>query len=679
LAKQNTGDPLVEMFIFETSQTVELLEQIVLDSESAGGFSRDALNETFRLVHTIKGSSAMMNYNEISLLSHKIEDLFSYIRERDSLKYDSSSLSDLVLSVVDFIKSELEKLREGIEPDGKPDKLAKKIDGFMKRLKKNNGSSTGASSSPAKDDTKENIGGSGVVYEATIFFEDGCQMENIRAFDVVHRLNGIALVISHFPVELIENDQSSETIKKDGFKVIFKSEKEFEDIQNLLMRTPFLKDITVNAVNEMLEQQGEDSKKEKKAGQKNNQAKQEQKKETGGSEIQSPLTSNIISVNIVKLDKLLDLAGEMVIAEAMLTHNPDLAGLELPNFTKTAQHFRKIIDELQDLIMSIRMVPLTITFQKMNRIVHDMNKKLGKDTRLVLIGEDTEVDKNIIEHISDPLMHLVRNSIDHGIEPKEVRLKKGKPEVGTITLEARNEGSEVLIIVRDDGKGFDRQKILEHARNKNLLFKSEDEMTDKEIYSLIFMPGFSTKDKVSEYSGRGVGMDVVMNNIQAIGGTVHIENQPDVGSAITIKIPLTLAIITGMNIKVGESIYTIPIKEVKESFRPKQSDIIVDPDGNEMVMVRGECYPIFRLHERFNVKTDITDFEDGIFVMVEHDNKFLCIFADCLLGQQQVVVKALPNYITGVKKIRCVAGCTLLGDGSISLIINVRDLLSLSR
>jgi two-component system chemotaxis sensor kinase CheA len=317
------------------------------------------------------------------------------------------------------------------------------------------------------------------------------------------------------------------------------------------------------------------------------------------------------------------------------------------------------------------MVPLSATFIKMHRIVRDMCKKLDKDVQLEIIGEETEVDKNIIEHISDPLMHLVRNSVDHGIETAQERLDKGKSKTGTITLEAKNAGSDVMIIVRDDGKGLNKEKILKKARENNLLFKSEEEMTDKEIYNLILLPGFSTKEKVTEFSGRGVGMDVVTKNIESVGGTLTVDSVVDKGTIITLKIPLTLAIIDGMNIKVGKSRYTIPTISIKESFRPKESEIFHDPDGNEMIMVRGECYVIRRLHELYKVKTDITKLSEGIIIMVEQDEKTVCVFADELLGQQQVVVKALPGYIQNFKKIRGLAGCTLLGDGSISLILDI--------
>jgi two-component system chemotaxis sensor kinase CheA len=372
----------------------------------------------------------------------------------------------------------------------------------------------------------------------------------------------------------------------------------------------------------------------------------------------------------------MDLVGEMVIAEAMVIQNPDLRGLALGNFTKAARQLNKITTDIQDMVMSIRMVPLSATFTKMHRIVRDMCKKLDKEVHLEILGEETEVDKNIIEHISDPLMHLVRNSIDHGIESPEERLAKGKAKIGTITLEAKNAGSDVLIIVKDDGKGLNKEKILKKARENNLLFKNEEDMTDKEIFNLILLPGFSTKETVTEFSGRGVGMDVVTKNIEAVGGSLSVDSVAGKGTVITLKIPLTLAIIDGMNIKVGKARYTIPTISIKESFRPKEGDIITDPDGNEMIMVRGQCYLIRRLHEVYKVKTDITKFTDGIIIMVEQDEKTVCVFADELLGQQQVVVKALPQYIQNLKKTRGLAGCTLLGDGSISLILDVTRMFS---
>lgn len=684
MSGQYSNEPMLDMYIFETNQNIEQLEMCILETEKSSCYTQSAINEIFRMMHTIKGSSAMMLFNNISMLAHSIEDIFYFLREQKPQSIDCSTLSDLVLEGVDFIKVELQKIKNGDNADGDAVNLIENIKGFLALIKQQ---------SPTQDEIKkpvsaapgfyiapdnENATPGHNVFKATIFFEDGCEMENIRAYTVAHNLKGIAEEVYYLPKDIIDNDESVHTIREEGFKVFVKADKSYEEMNEFFNKTIFLKDLELVHL-----ENDEEFRQFNKPCQniletspiKVPQLQNQVHKEQGEKEVSTSHTNqNIISVNVGKLDNLMDLVGEMVIAEAMVTQNPDLKGLQLDNFQKAARQLHKITGELQDIVMSIRMVPLTTTFQKMRRILRDMSKKMDKEVQLELIGEETEVDKNIIEHISDPLMHLVRNSIDHGIEASEDREAIGKRRVGTVTLEAKNAGSDVLVIVKDDGKGLDKEKILKRARENDLLIKPEHEMTDMEIYKLILLPGFSTKDSISEFSGRGVGMDVVNRSIEIVGGSVSVDSTVGVGSAITLKIPLTLAIIDGMNICVGISRYTIPTTAIKESFRPKENDIIKDPEGNEMIMVRGQCYPILRLHEHFGVKTDITGFTEGILIMVEHDNESLCIFADELLGQQQVVVKALPDYIKKARKIQGLAGCTLLGDGNISLILDIGGL-----
>jgi two-component system chemotaxis sensor kinase CheA len=673
---------MVEMYIFETTQLIEKLEGIILASEKASNYTSDTIDEIFRIMHTIKGSSAMMLFNNLSDLSHSVEDIFFFIREEKPTQISYAPLADLMLESVDFIKVELEKIKNSDDVDGDASILIKNINDFLIELKRDNGykikvdreKKTNEEAKYYISKTKTQVGIDQNIYKATIFFEDGCEMENIRAYAVTHNLKDFTEDFFYLPKDIIDNDDTIQVIRSEGFIIYLKTEKSYEEVYAFLMKTVFLRELQLiqlendDEFNEQLEkQQGKVE---------NNLVKspcvpEKEIKDKSTKENQSTVHQSMISVNVGKLDKLMDLVGEMVIAEAMVTQNPELKDLELHSFHKAARQLHKITSELQDMVMSIRMVPLATTFHKMYRITRDMCKKLNKEVQLEIIGEETEVDKNIIEHISDPLMHLVRNAIDHGIEDSEERFKKGKENYGTITLEAKNAGSDVLIIVKDDGKGLDKEKILSRAKEKEILFKPEEEMTDKEIYSLIFKPGFSTNENITEFSGRGVGMDVVMKNIHTVGGAVSVDSALDKGTTVTIKIPLTLAIIDGMNIRVGKSFYTLPTIAIKESFRPKESDIIKDPNGNEMIMVRGECYPIIRLHEIYKVETEIIEFSKGILIMVEDEETTFCIFADELLGEQQVVVKSLPNYIKRIKKIKGLAGCTLLGDGSISLILDV--------
>jgi len=657
------------MFIFETEQNIEQLEQIIIDSEDQRAYSSDSVNEIFRIMHTIKGSAAMMSFNEISALAHKVEDMFYFIRDRQISISEYPEVSNLVLESIDFIKSELEKIKSGKTPNSDAGELAERIRRQLDGMKEKCGADTPevAPSQKTKEDTKEPCGDvpeGENFYKATLLFEDGCQMESIRAFDVVFKLQQFAAGIHYIPEDIADNDNSSALIREKGFTVFFNTDKSEEEVREFFKKTLFLRELKLEK--QEIEKPAGEEKDQPEEGKAGPAAQQ-----TAPTEF-SP--SALISVSVAKLDKLMNLIGEMVISQALVLHNPDLRGLSLDNFQKSAQQLKKITGEMQDTIMSIRMVSLSMAFAKTHRIVRDMSKKCNKDIRLKMIGEDTEVDKNIIERISDPLIHLVRNCVDHGIESGEEREQLGKPRQGTITLEARNEGRDVLVIVSDDGRGLNREKILEKARKKGLLTKPENEMSDREVFSLIFLPGFSTKEQVTEFSGRGVGMDIVVRNIDSIGGRVVISSTPGQGTKIIMKLPVTLAIIEGMNIQVGKNIYTIPITDIKESFRPKPGEAFSDPEQNEMIMVRGSCYPIIRLHRLFHIDDGVRDLSEGILVMVENGDKTVCLFADELLGQQEVVVKAMPKYI---KKIDGLSGCTLLGDGQISLILDIRGIVSM--
>lgn len=379
-----------------------------------------------------------------------------------------------------------------------------------------------------------------------------------------------------------------------------------------------------------------------------------------------------IRVDLEKLDKLLDLVGELVISEAMVANNPDLKGLQLDRFEKAVLQLDKITRDIQEVAMSMRMIPLSGTFRKMVRLVRDLAQKANKKVSLEIIGEETEVDKTIIEQISDPLVHLIRNAVDHGIESAADRLAAGKPETGRVTIEAKHSAGEVWIIVEDDGKGLDRDKILQKAVEKGLIKSEERELKDEEVFKLIFEPGFSTADKVSEISGRGVGMDVVKRNIEKLRGKVDVRSKPGAGTMFAVRIPLTLAIIEGMVVKVGQNRYTIPINSIKESLQPKEEQITRTPDRLELVNIRGELLPVIRLHELYKVSSDFRRLTDGILIVVENEEKKCSLFVDEVIGQQQIVIKGLSSYLGHVKSI---SGCAILGDGDISMILDVDDLI----
>ncbi|WP_166240965.1 chemotaxis protein CheA [Paenibacillus turpanensis] len=685
-------DPILEMYLFENSALLEQLEVVILECEQMNAYPATAIHEIFRIMHTIKGSSTMMQFDHIAALSHAMEDLFAYLREREPALPDYSRLSELVLEGGDFIKVELLKLKNDHAADEDSSDLVSRITSYLEQLKSDGDSSNSTRSETAESDAAGlPIPPNG--FKAVAFFGDDVGMESVRAVQLIQSVTELETDFSYYPHEWLYESAGAEHIRSNGFQLCFPSKQNADTLRQCIQDaygvtslhfyesdaadpaqspSPLSPPASEKepATAEAVEVSGSRTEPESKGSVETARAAAPERSSSAAQQ------ASYLSVNVNKLDELMDLIGELVIAEAMVTQHPELRGQQLEQFQLAARHLTKITKEIQDKAMSIRMVPLESSFQKMNRVVRDMSKKLAKDIRLQLIGEETEVDKSVIDKITDPLMHLVRNAADHGLETGDEREAAGKPRTGTLTLEARNTGSEVIIMVRDDGRGMNRDKLLKRARENKLLYRNEADMSDREVYQLIFLPGFSTKDSISEFSGRGVGMDVVMKNIESIGGTVSVDSDPGRGSAITIKIPLTLAIIDGMNVKVGSSCFTLPITSIKESFRPQREQIMVDPDGSEMIMVRGQCYSIVRLHERFNLHSDVTDVDHGILTMVEIDGQHVCLFADELLGQQQVVVKALPQYIKRLRNLTGIAGCTLLSDGSTSLILDIPHLIT---
>lgn len=381
-----------------------------------------------------------------------------------------------------------------------------------------------------------------------------------------------------------------------------------------------------------------------------------------------------IRVDIEKLDILMNLVGELVISEAMVSQNPDIKELNVPmdRFERSVLQLNKITRDLQDVTTSIRMIPLAGTFRKMIRLVRDLSQKVGKKIDLELIGEETEVDKTVIEQITDPLVHIIRNSIDHGLEGPEERLANNKSDTGKITLEARYVGGEVWIIINDDGKGLNREKILSRAIEKGLVDGDGLEMKDEDVWLMIFQPGFSTAEKITDVSGRGVGMDVVRRNIEKTRGKVEVKSDKGRGTSVILRIPLTLAIIDGMVVRIGETLLTVPIISIKESFQPTGDIINILMDGQEIVNIRDHLFPVVRLYEIFQLEPDSRELCDGILVMVENEGKAVCLFVDEVVGQQQVVIKGLSDY---VGDLHTVSGCTIMGDGTISLILDIKGII----
>ena len=674
----NNLDSVLDMYLFETNSLLEQLDNILLKAESNLSFDKECMDEIFRAMHTIKGSSAMMQFDSIMTISHKIEDLFYYIRENGIDQKYNEKLVNLVFKITDFIKEEIVKVEEGLELETNLVPLENEIKLFLNSIKKETKGEISQienlkSNIAITEENEENSQTKECKYVIRIIFDDDVSMENLRAFIIVNQLRETGIEFEYKPENIENIPETSQEIIENGF-FVYVNKEYLDTATEVISKALNVKNYTVFEYNEDAQNKKEDEtiiSQTACSADLNNSISSTNSKQC---------RQSLITVNLSKLDKLVDIVGELVIAESMVESDADIKRLNSESFKKSTRQVRKLTDELQDIVMSLRMVPISGTFNKMHRVVRDMGKELNKDVELVLNGEDTEIDKTIADCISDPIMHLVRNAMDHGIESEEKRISAGKNKKGKITLSAFNTGGEIHITVEDDGRGFDSEKILEKAEAKGLLTKPASEYTQKEAFQFLMLPGFSTNDNITEYSGRGVGMDVVKANVEKVGGTVVLESNEGLGSKITFKIPLTLTIVSGMQVVVGSSEFIIPIKSIHQSFKTKKSEIIHNPEQGEMILIREKCYRIIRIHEYFNINTEITNIEDGILIFVESGDNSACLFVDKIIGEQQVVVKPLPIILNKYNlKESGIYGCSILGDGSINLILDVGNLMESNR
>ena len=693
---------ILDTYLYEENNLLDQLDEMLVADEKNGDFSTDDVNEIFRIMHTIKGSSAMMEFNSISTIAHHIEDVFFYIRDKGIETLDpehKKELFNLMFRSEDYLRSEIEKVEQGVPLSTDIDAFSNEINSFLKKI------SGAAPAQPEASQAAPAASGAAASGAAApgaaapaslpddkdaacffhVFLEEGVGMENLRAYMIVNAVKECDVNFRFYPSDMETDQDTSQTIAENGFFLAFDSSEDASKAEGILKTQNHIRSYELVNVSKAAPPAKAE---EKKASVSKPTAPAPASTDTAAGKAapmlsHAPVKQNLISVNLMKLDSLMDIVGEIVITESMVTSSPELNLLprdNRDNFMKSARQLRKLTNDLQDIAMSLRMVPISGVFQKMNRIVRDMKQSLGKDVRLTIVGEDTEVDKTIVDNIQDPIMHIVRNSMDHEIEETaQERIAAGKDPQGEIVLSASHTSSEVVISVKDDGYGMDPQKILEKARSKNMLTKPDSEYSQKEILGLIMLPGFSTNTEVTEYSGRGVGMDVVKKNVESLGGIVSVSSTYGEGTTISMKIPLTLAIVDGMKVTVGDSIFTIPIANIRQSFKVKADQVIKDEYGNEMVERVDHFYPIVRLHSFYHLPTEVTQMEDGILLWVEANDRSYCLFVDDLIGEQQVVVKPLPAFLSEFNlKDHGITGCTIMGDGNISIILDILSLYSIA-
>ncbi len=696
----NVNETLLATFLFETNSLLSSLDDLLLRAEQEGDFSVDDVNEIFRSMHTIKGASAMMEFQPLMELSHHIEDLFFEIRENGTNIFNESQKSvlfNLLFKCTDRLRQDVEKVEasESLTNDIGP--LVEEIDNLLNEVKGGGPVSVATEDSAPSTSVDPNFS-SDYPFYLHILFDEDCGMENVRALIVANALKELSIDLIIHPADIDSNSDTANFIAHDGFFVGIKTEEDVElgigalgSISNMrsyeVVANPAFLALQDDAPNLMASAPKEEPKAQVvKEEPKPEPTKAPPKKSTPAAGDANDISNQIkninqskqslISVKLDKLDNLMAIVGEIVITESMVAASPELEGLKLDAFLKSIRSLRKLTDDLQDIVMSLRMVPVSGVFQKMNRIVRDMSKALNKDVKLTIIGEETEVDKTIVDSIGDPIMHIVRNAMDHGIEKNvQDRIDAGKNPQGEIILSAKNTGSEVIIQIENDGADINTEAILAKAEKKGLLTKAPSEYSDHEIVNFLTMAGFSTNSEVTEYSGRGVGLDVVKKNVESIGGNVTITNNKGENYCVTLKIPLTLAIVSGMEIACGNDIFTIPINNIRQSFIAKSEDVVLDVENNELINYMGNFYPIIRLNETYNIQNSAQKLEDGILIWVESGTHSYCLFVDKLIGEQQVVVKPLPAYLNNFDIKRSgVSGCTILGNGNISLILDAESL-----
>ena len=703
-----------EAFFEEAAEHLAVVEEGLLELEQHPE-DVDLLNKIFRSAHSIKGTAGMFGFNAVAQFTHKMETLLDLLRNRQ--KSVSPSIADLLLKATDCLKTLIQATKTGAAID---DETVHRLAGELASASApdSQASIIDVNRKVAQSVSAEN-GGGDRTYVITWtppewLFQRGLDpLQTFKELKSIGVLTGITLDMSRLPdLDCIDPEKCylSWTMQLTTGKNLKVIESIFEFIRedNTLSIEPVkavgkeeYAQAAISGGNETPKQLGQilvegglvspgeldrALGQQKRVGeilveqkvvtqQQVEQALQKQRQQESVAQAKKTDATSI-RVDTAKIDKLINLVGELVITQSMLS---DLGCRfemrQLPVLLERMVELERNTREIQERVMSIRMLPIGTAFARFPRLVRDLAAKTGKKIQLILSGEETELDKTVIESIGDPLTHLVRNSADHGLEPPEERLDNNKQEVGTIRLNAFHEGGNICITVEDDGRGLNRDKILAKGIKQGLISES-DNLTDEQIYSLIFKPGFSTAEKVSDLSGRGVGMDVVKRNIEALGGTIGIKTVFGKGTTFTLKLPLTLAIIDGMTVRVGKETYIVPLLSILESIQPKAESIKTVVGKGELMNVRSTYIPIVRLYEVFASEPQYTDPKEAILLILETEGERVAVMVDEILGQQQVVIKSMEQ---NFHKVEGIAGATILGDGRVGFIVDVRGVLEIAR
>ena len=701
----------LEIFIDETQEHLQDLSQhlMILEEEPENA---DTINEIFRAAHSLKGMAGTMGYKRMQHLTHIMENVFSEIR--NGKMNVTSDLVDILFDCLDALQAYLDNIQqtadEGtednepiiarlnafLESEGKPEEKPAPAPAVAEEAKE------AQNSAPIDmkfeefevNAIKEALAKKFHVYKVDVKIDESCILKAARAFLVFKAIEELG--------EIVKSNPSVQDIEDEKFEfefcIIMFSQEELEKVTKAVENVSEIKEVKAVEITEAPQVASTEAAKEEK--EQEEETKQESKAETettapakanasaaatpakakttapGKTMPGKPVVSRSVRVDIEKLDVLMNLVSELIIAKnGLVSASSSSDGAKSQGFNEEIEYLERVTTNLHESVMKVRMMPIETVTQKYPKMIRDLSKKLNKQMKLYITGEDTELDRTVIDEIGDPLMHLLRNSADHGLENAELRVERGKDPVGNIYLNAFQDGNSVIIEVRDDGNGIDTEKVRNKALEKGTITQEQAEvMTDKDIVDLLFRPSFSTSEKVTDVSGRGVGLDVVKTKIEALGGDIDVKTALGEGSCFSIRLPLTLAIIQALMVELGEEKYAIPLETIQTIEDISVNDIKY-VQSKEVINLRGSVIPIVRLDtilEIEPVQKEDDDDDNLTVVIINKGDKQAGLVVDRLIGQQEIVIKSLGKYINNNSKI--ISGATILGDGEVALILDVNTL-----
>ena len=696
----------LEIFIDETNEHIQSLSDNIMALEQEPD-NKDVVNEIFRAAHSLKGMAGTMGFKRMQHMTHDMENVFQEVRN-DTIKVDSDMI-DLLFQCLDAIEGYLENIKEtSDEGTNDNEAIIQKLNGFLQHAEA--AAQQGAEAAPAETESapandtpesvdakkfaeaelndsdkkkiKEALDNGQHVYGMTVYIQKDCLLKAARAFLVFKAVEEFAEIIVYSPSSQDIEDEKFEN----DFSIFFTTDAELEKVLNAAKAVSEIENAVADEVTAQLLKEDEHAEPEPQttaveeqkteapaptpAAKAASKPSASQKKQSG-----KPVTSRTVRVDIEKLDALMNQVSELIIAKNSLVSlsSNNAAGMQNQSYQEQIEYLERITTGLHESVMKVRMVPIESVVNKFPRMIRDLSRSLNKKMELVMTGEETELDRTVVDQIGDPLQHLLRNSADHGLESEELRIERGKPEVGTIRLKAFQEGNNVIIEVGDDGNGIDTEAVKAKAIERGLVTPEQAEkLSDKEIIDFLFMPSFSMAKKITDISGRGVGLDVVKSNIEALGGDVEVKSVYGEGSTFTVRLPLTLAIIQALMVIIGGEKYAIALGSIV-SIEDIPITEIKYVEAKEVINMRGTVIPIIRLNQLLDIAPPEEDLESLTIVIISKGDKKVGLVVDDLMGQQEIVIKSLGSYIDNSTKI--ISGATILGDGEVALILDVNTLM----